>query len=716
MKMSPDLYVTIRPAIKSLIKRTATPSFVLNARSGNDSDVFIFIASNADDIKNFNGDPRTAINIPGKLTIVNVGSVKGMNSLKAKYPSIVDTMEQMKVEITDKTQSSFKTLWNSLFNKNYRIYYCAVMYPKDRSDGAIYSEELEFLPFLFGNASESSTKSTAASLFTPQDDSSGLSGWLKVDGNKIISDDQKFPFILRGVNWSGLNYAKYYNPFPFDVQFDNNFQDDQITKTIKDFFNDPNKSWRSSVNELTQLKATEISKEKLINLRTWGCNVIRVPLNIDFILNGFNEDLLTPKRSDLKNDTADDQLKKIKFQRAGIKHCGDLDLLIQMAGDAGIRIILVCDSLRMIDSHQKDKPITTADWLFYFLDQTQFQPCLPTNQCLLFWSVIASRYQNCKHVMYDILGEPHDLNSDSPYQKKFYTGIDHGSSITKWTAAWVKWVRIIHELITTVNKNALIFVSGFGGDCWSASFETMMIPIVGKDQGPLNNIVYSSHWYYRGWSAGKLTGRSTNESLGKCLHITEYDQQGISAKVPVFFGEWGTENFEAMTLDKPISPKNKDSIQISSDASQILRKKWGTATPRSTDPQELTYKKLAEDNAYIPKDELLADYQNNLLGFFKKYGLTKKGSYGGLAGFTAWGYSDAPHLVFRQKPYFDGKYISNADQTNKQTISMDKDPGDDKKGTTPKTITPTDLLTAYGQTVVKEMLRVEAIDDTLSTK
>ena len=166
--------------------------------------------------------------------------------------------------------------------------------------------------------------------------SNGLPG-LRTSGNRIIDASSGAPVILRGVNRSGLEYAE-----PDEHGF---------------------------------LSAASISKSEIeVIVREWGCNIIRLPFNQEFVLRG-------------RNDFSGEDYRK------------DLDQVISWASMFGAYTLL---DLQWLD----------ADRIYG--GSRNFVAPLPNSDSIALWNILARRYSGEPAVLYDIFNEPHDRLEDDP--------------------------------------------------------------------------------------------------------------------------------------------------------------------------------------------------------------------------------------------------------------------------------------------------------------
>jgi len=284
--------------------------------------------------------------------------------------------------------------------------------------------------------------------------SSGLPR-LATFGNRIVTAATGKPVLLRGVNRSGLEWAE-----PDEDGFCSSAG---ISRTEIDFI-----------------------------VTGWKCNILRLPLNQDWALNGRG------------GNSADVYLQ-------------DLDRVILWASRVGAYTLL---DLQWLDA---DRP---------FGGNRNFVAPLPNLESLDFWHVLASRYRDEPAVLYDLFNEPHDRLPDDPYPLIREDGSLYPLNHRRVTTAeWHPWALRLIDVIRSTHPDALIFVSGTN---WGYDLRGM----------PLDraNLVYSAHVYRNkgsNWSgafgdlaatvpvfAGEWGGRAEDREWGQSL-ARYFDALGI---------------------------------------------------------------------------------------------------------------------------------------------------------------------------------------------
>jgi aryl-phospho-beta-D-glucosidase BglC (GH1 family) len=231
---------------------------------------------------------------------------------------------------------------------------------------------------------------------------------LRTSGNRIINSVSGKPVILRGVNRSGLEYA--------------------------------------GPDEQSFLSGASISRAEIeLIVRGWGCNIIRLPFNQDFVLRG-------------------------RSGRTGEEYQQALDQVIYWASLFGAYTLL-------------DLQWLNADRIYG--GNRNFVAPLPNMQSIDLWSTLASRYKEEPAVLYDLFNEPHDRLSDDPWPLNRPDGTTYpASQISVTMNEWQPWARKLTETIRSENPDALVFI---GGTNWAYDLRGMPMD--------LDNVVYSTHVY-----------------------------------------------------------------------------------------------------------------------------------------------------------------------------------------------------------------------------
>jgi endoglucanase len=225
----------------------------------------------------------------------------------------------------------------------------------------------------------------------------------------------------------------------------------------------------------------------------WQARIVRLPFNQDFALNG------------RRGQSADAYLAAI-------------DQSIAWAAALGAYTLL---DLQWLD----------ADRVFGTNGDMSFNrvPPLPDPQTIDLWRLLAARYRDEPAVLFDLFNEPHSPLSDDPNPMFILTSarvpVLSGRRRVSMRE-WQPWARLLIDTIRAEHPAALIFVAGIG---WAYDLRGM--PLLDPGGAPLANIVYSTHVYP--WSRTSALPVGSWES--------EWDRAfgHLTARVPVFAGEWG---------------------------------------------------------------------------------------------------------------------------------------------------------------------------------
>lgn len=291
---------------------------------------------------------------------------------------------------------------------------------------------------------------------------------LRTSGNRVINAVTGTPVLLRGVNRSGLEYSE-----PDEQGF---------------------------------LSGASISRAEIqFIIQAWGCNIIRLPFNQDFVFRG---------RS---GRTAEE------YQQA-------LDQVIYWASMFGAYTLL---DLQWLDAER------------IYGGNRNFVAPLPNTQSFELWSTLARRYRDEPAVLYDLFNEPHDRLPDDPYPLNKPDGTTWPASQMQVTMnEWQPWARALTQAIRNENPDALVFI---GGTNWAYDLRGMPID-------DLDNVVYSTHVYPNkgtDWNnvfgtlsesvpvfAGELGGTDSPDELDYVRRLLDYlDQRKIGFTAWSWFNE-----------------------------------------------------------------------------------------------------------------------------------------------------------------------------------
>jgi endoglucanase len=263
-------------------------------------------------------------------------------------------------------------------------------------------------------------------------------------GNRILRADNLEPILLRGVNRSGLEYSE-----PGATGF---------------------------------LAGAQIDQDEIgVIVRGWHANVLRLPFNQDWCLNG-------------------------RGAHCAEAYLASLDQVIAWAAALGAYTILDLQWLDLETAYG-----TTFDPIQG--RTTNHVPPTPNQQTIELWRILAARYRNEPAVLFDLLNEPHDALDDDPYPIKRIDANGRVSNSTHRRVSatdWVRWATVLTTEIRKIRPDGLILVSGTD---WAFDLSGIWI------DAP--NIVYSTHIY---------PNRSTfvwRKAIGQ------------HRKLPIFIGEWG---------------------------------------------------------------------------------------------------------------------------------------------------------------------------------
>jgi aryl-phospho-beta-D-glucosidase BglC (GH1 family) len=231
---------------------------------------------------------------------------------------------------------------------------------------------------------------------------------LAAAGNRIVNAATGAPLLLRGLNRSGLEY--------------------------------------SGPDEMGFLSGAGICRAEIQTIVTdWGCNIVRLPFNQDFVLRG-----------------RDGQSAE-QYQQA-------LDQVISWNAMFGAYTLL---DLQWLDAER-----------IYGGDRNFVAP-LPNMQSVALWTTLAARYKDEPAVLYDIFTEPHDRLSNDPYPLNKEDGTTYPPGQFAVTMGmWQPWARQLVSAIRAQNPRSLIFIPGVN---WA--YDLRGVPM------DLSNVVYSSHVY-----------------------------------------------------------------------------------------------------------------------------------------------------------------------------------------------------------------------------
>jgi hypothetical protein len=450
-------------------------------------------------------------------------------------------------------------VWRRLVG-NERVYYRAmVRTARGREIHSLRRHPVGEMPFLHGRSSARFYSPCCAFSAMPR---------VQVAGSAVVREGSDRRFLLRGVNVSGLNHARY--------------------------FHGPTNRWRD---------AAQITPELLDRLKGMQVNLIRLPLNQDWLLMGYHEPELPEYHQWRIEDT--------------IRYLEDIDQIIAWAAERCMYVMLALHTLRLFRPPGDASARACDDIEDPLRKRMCAESCkqpynahLPDDRSWLFWSVLAQRYRECPNVMFDICNEPHEVRRRgedrfeyrgvSPPISRLKAAFRFAAHRTWWASEWNKKARELEALIHVLNPGAVVFVSGFGGPVWASSLELM--DDVGFSENP--NVIFAVHWY---WNNG--LGR---DEWGRHLGI----DRGF--RHPVFVKEWGVETPEAVTQE-----------QATRDLSVRYKEHWRGRS--------------------MPTYETLRIWGEALVTFFADLAEHNGEPHGGdFAGFAAWSTGDKPRIFERE--------------------------------------------------------------------
>jgi endoglucanase len=268
--------------------------------------------------------------------------------------------------------------------------------------------------------------------------------WLLTSGNRIVRADISQPVLLRGVNRSGFEYSR-----PSEEGF---------------------------------LAAAQCTNAEIQAIVTgWSANIIRLPFNQDWVLNGANG-------------------------HSAEEYMATLDQVISWAAALGAYTILDLQWLDVSTVYGSTKDANGVS-------EDNHVPPTPNPYSIDLWSILAGRYRDEPAVLFDLLNEPHDPLDDDflPLYLVAPDGtIVQSDSDFVGPNEWVQWAMRLTNAIRSVRPNGLILV---GGVDWAFDLHGIRV------DAP--NIVYSTHIY------PNRADNTWNQAIGG------------SSEVPVFVGEWG---------------------------------------------------------------------------------------------------------------------------------------------------------------------------------
>jgi endoglucanase len=212
------------------------------------------------------------------------------------------------------------------------------------------------------------------------------------------------------------------------------------------------------------LSGAAISRSEIeVIVSEWGCNIIRLPFNQDFVLRG-------------------------RQGRSGDEYRIALDQVIYWASSFGAYTLL---DLQWLDADR-----------VYGGSRNYVAP-LPNLDSIELWTTLARRYKDEPAVLYDLFNEPHDRLDDDTYPLNKEDGTIYPPNLRKVTMKeWQPWASRLTNAIRAENPDALVFIAGTN---WAYDLRGMPMDLA--------NVVYSTHVYRNKGNAWAETFGKLSESV-----------------------------------------------------------------------------------------------------------------------------------------------------------------------------------------------------------
>jgi hypothetical protein len=234
---------------------------------------------------------------------------------------------------------------------------------------------------------------------------SGTLPWLRADGNRLVNEAGDV-VVPRGIVRSGME------------------------STERDGL-DP-----TGVRRLTTREVAGIDQPEIRELtRDWRANVIRLPLNQEWIL-------------------------------TRVDYIANLDRLIEWAAAEGAYTLL---AIELLDPRRIFGTVS---------GQPNRLPPLPEENTVRALRVLAQRYRNEPAVLYQLLGAPHEALPDD---NEFL--FPRPTNEAGWLNLWHSWVRRLEGAIHRDHPRAIVLVPGWN---WGLALRSYPVPAAG------GNVVYSA--------------------------------------------------------------------------------------------------------------------------------------------------------------------------------------------------------------------------------
>ncbi|MEO8025974.1 MAG: cellulase family glycosylhydrolase [Bryobacteraceae bacterium] len=216
-------------------------------------------------------------------------------------------------------------------------------------------------------------------------------------------------------------------------------------------------------------------------VREWRANIVRLPFNQDWALNG-------------------------RWPNSAEDYLSAIDQMVEWLASLGCYTLL-------------DLQWLSADLEYGTLSAGEVNRVapLPNGDTGLLWETLALRYRDEPAVLFDLFNEPHDplVDDDQPLLAVREDGETVALGVRRVSAStWKAWARYLISRIREPHPDSLIFV---GGTRWAYDLRGMELD--------LDNIVYSTHVYPGSTDHGGPPWPSAFGSFARAH--------------PVFAGEWG---------------------------------------------------------------------------------------------------------------------------------------------------------------------------------
>lgn len=334
-----------------------------------------------------------------------------------------------------------------------------------------------------------------------------------------VGGKETVPLFLSGVNVPGMDTRKYNWGKP--VEKSTNPADRIVSSQL----------WS---------EAAGITKELFTWIRReWKANVVRIPLNQDWLLQGTKIFQDEPRRCNTDPATVKTALSATEYLR-------DVDRVVQWALGAGLYVMLTIAASRLHEEFDGNDNYSPRI----------YQAPLPDGMTKLAWRVLVSRYGRADGVLFDLFNEPHGVRHGDP-DAKFYKGpppprpgtpdpLDDPAVRAWWEGAWRGSARDLADVVARSAPDKVVLIAGLGGPNWGASLRAL--PRVSF--WPLANVLYTAHLYCNDsiddkWAdPGVTAAKGGGDPWKKAADANpEYwlatRETAGPPDAPIFVGEWG---------------------------------------------------------------------------------------------------------------------------------------------------------------------------------